>query len=426
MAKRGKAALTICSTAFVTLGKAQSKTLGMPDLPILVIPHPFGVRSRDEIRSLAADSVEAIVRLATEARAGEPDQPTPEAEETPPDLQVRDDLDEINRLFRDRQWSDGMPIVPPTAQRVDRMMAATHLPPGHVVTRLAPAFGLATIERIAANAVMAGCDPQAMPVLLAAIDAITAEEFNLQGIQTTTNPVAILLLINGPVAGQLDINSRFNCLGEGAWANLTIGRALRLILRNIGGALPGDMDRATQGQPAKIGLCCAENEADSPWTPLHVERGFAPGQSTVTAISVEGTLNMNSHTKNAEDLARVTAETMIHPPSNEYCNGGQPLVIFGPEHANIFRKAGMDKDAVKRRLWELSKMPASRMSDREMLRVSGQRREELGVITPDTLLPISKRPEDILLAVCGGPGTHSIYVPGFGNSRAVTREIKAG
>ena len=424
MAKRNTASLTICSTAFLTLGRAQAKTLGMPDLPIAVIQHPFGVRTRDEIRALAAECVGTISSLVTEPQATESGS-ADAAEESPGDVRIRDDLGEINRLFRERQWSDGLPIVPPTAARVESMLAGLRLPPTHVVARLAPGFGVATVERIAVNAVLAGCDPQAMPVLLAAVEAITAEEFNLQGIQTTTNPVAIFLLINGPVAKQLDINGKFNCLGDGSWANLTIGRALRLVLRNVGGALPGDMDRATQGQPAKLALCCAENEEDSPWPPLHLERGFAKGQSTVTAISVEGTMNMNTHTKNALDLARVTAETMIHPPSNEYCNGGEPLMIFGPEHAQIFHKAGMNKDDVRKLLWKFSMMPASRMSDREMLRVSGQRREELGEISANTLLPISRRPEDILIAVCGGPGTHSIYVPGFGNSRAVTREIKA-
>jgi hypothetical protein len=341
-------------------------------------------------------------------------------------VQAVDDFDEINRLFRAKHWTDGLPIVPPTEARVARMLAATALAPDTLIARLAPAFGEATVERIAVNAVMAGCDPEYLPLLITVVHAVNEPQFNLQGIQATTNPVAVWILVNGPVARQLAINAGHNCLGEGAWANLTIGRALRLILRNIGGAIPGEMDRSTQGQPGRIAFCCAENEDDSPWTPWHVERGFARAAGTVTVIAAEGTINMNTHTKTAEELIRVTADTMIHPPSNEYCNGGEPFIIYGPEHANIFHAAGLDKAEVKRRLWAASKMPASRMAAKDLGRARGSRREELGEIGPDTLLPIAKRPEDIGLVVAGGPGTHSIYVPCFGNSRAVTLEVTGG
>lgn len=338
-------------------------------------------------------------------------------------VEAPDDLDEINRLFRRNNWTDGLPIVPPTEARVARMLAATSLKPDFVVASLAPAFGEATVERIAVNAVMAGCDPEYLPLLITAVQAVSDPQFNLQGIQATTNPVAVWILVNGPIARRLSINASHNCLGEGSWANLTIGRALRLILRNIGGAIPGQMDRSTQGQPGRIAFCCAENEQDSPWTPWHVDRGFAANASTVTVIAAEGTINMNTHTKTAEELIRVTADTMIHPPSNEYCNGGEPFIVYGPEHAEIFHLAGLAKSDVKRLLWESSRMLASRMAVKDLGRAQGSRREELGEIGPDTLLPIAKRPEDIGLVVAGGPGTHSIYVPCFGNSRSVTLEI---
>src|SRR5258706_8360792 len=168
-----------------------------------------------------------------------------------------------------------------------------------IVARVAPGFGAATIERIVINAEVAGCEAEYLRVLIAAVDAVAAPEFNLQGIQATTNPVAVWIIVNGPVARRLEINGTFNCIGEGAWANATIGRALRLILRNVGGALPGEMDRATQGSPGKYTFCCAENEAESPWEALHVERGFSPDQSTVTVVGAEGTLNLNTHAKDA-------------------------------------------------------------------------------------------------------------------------------
>ena len=338
-------------------------------------------------------------------------------------FEAPDDLDAINRLYRERRWSDGLPVVPPTVERVERMLRHARRPREEVVARVAPGFGAATVERIAINAVLAGCDPEALPVLIAATEAVVEPQFNLQGIQATTNPVAVWIIVNGPAAQKLGVNAAFNCLGQGAWANATIGRALRLVLQNIGGALPGEMDRATQGQPGKFTFCCAENEAANPWEPLHVERGYGRGASTVTVVGAEGTMNMNTHTKDAGELLRAFAETMMHPPSNDYCHGGEPWLALGPEHAEILSRAGLSKAEVKRRLWEGSKMPASRMTGKDLLRVQDSRGAELGKIGPDTLLPVSHRPEDIHIIVAGGPGTHSTYIPSFGNTQAVTREF---
>jgi len=338
-------------------------------------------------------------------------------------LEMQDDIDAINRLYRERRWGDGLPIVPPSAARVDRMLAHSGRGRHELVARVAPGFGAATVERIAINAVMAGCDPEYLPVLIAATEAIADAEFNLQGIQATTNPVAVWLVLNGPISKRLQVNATFNCIGQGNWANATLGRAMRLILQNIGGAWPGEMDRATHGQPGKFTFCCAENEENHPWQPLHVERGFAAGDSTVTVVGAEGTMNMNTHARFADELARVIAETMMHPTSNEYVHGGEPWFILGTEHAEIFRREGWDKKEVKRQLWERSKIAVKQLSAKEIDRARASRGSELGELSDDTLLPISPRAEDIQLIVAGGPGTHSVYVPCFGNSRAVTRRI---
>jgi hypothetical protein len=290
-----------------------------------------------------------------------------------------------------------------------------------VVARLVPSYGAATLERIAINAVLAGCGPQHLGAVVAAVEAMADAVFNLQALQATTNPVAIWVLVNGPGAKALEVNGGFNCLGEGWWGNATLGRAIRLILRNLGGAYPAELDRSTHGQPGRFTWCCAENEAETPWAPWHVERGFATEASTVTVIGAEGTLNLNSHSKTADELIRVFAESIIHPPSNEYTHGGEPFVILGPEHAQILAAAGMSKADVRQALWEGTRMRAGRMGVRDRERAAKSRREELGPIDEDTMLPISRSPEDIGLVVAGGPGTHSIYVPCFGNSRAVTR-----
>lgn len=339
-------------------------------------------------------------------------------------IEAPDDLDAIQRLYHERRWGDGLPIVPPTEARVQAMLAGTTRARHEVVARIAPNFGSATIERIAINAVLAGCRPEYLPLLIAATEAVSAPPFNLQGVQATTNPVAVWMIVNGPIARRLEVNGKLNCLGQGSWANATLGRALRLILQNIGGALPGEMDRATQGQPGKYSFCCAENEDDSPWPPLHVERGFAADASTVTVVGASGTLNLNTHAKDATDLIRVIAESMAFPPSNDYWIGGEPWLVIAPEHAAIIHREGMDKAELRRRLWEQSQMPAGRMALKDFERTQVSRRAELGEIGTETLLPISTRPQEIGLIVAGGPGTHSVYVPSFGDSRAVTVAVR--
>ena len=343
---------------------------------------------------------------------------------TPRIIECDDDLEAINRLYAEREWSDGLPIVPPTEARVERMLAATARARTEVVANVAPGFGAASIELIAVNAVMAGCAPALLPVLIGAVEAVADVRFNLQAVQATTNPVAVWAIINGPATQLLGFNAGFNCLGEGNVANATLGRALRLILRNVGGGLPGKMDRATHGQPGKYTFCCAENEADSPWTSLRTERGFDADASTVTVVAVEGTMNMNTHAKDAFDMLRVFADTIQHPASNEYTHGGEPWIMFSPEHAQVLAGEGWSKDDVKHKLFELTKLPAYRMGVRDLGRVKSSRKDELGVIYPDSLLPIAKRADDICIMVAGGPGTHTVYMPCFGNSRAATRQIR--
>jgi hypothetical protein len=394
-------------------------------LPIAVVPHPFGNRTRSEVRALAEACVGDVVRLL--CGAGEALAETYGAEVksgAAQFLRVPDDEQQMNRLFFERGWSDGLPIVAPTRERVEAMLACTKRAPDEVIANIAPGFGAATVERIAVNAVMAGCYPEYLPVLIGAAEAVSTREFNLSGVQATTNPAAVWLIINGPMANQLGVNGGANCLGPGAWANATLGRALRLILQNVGGGRPGEMDRATHGQPGKYTFCCAENEAMNPWTPLHVERGFDVSASTVTVVAPLGTWNMNTHAKDADDLIRVMGDTMAFPVSSDYVHGGAPWLLLAPEHAQILSNAGLGKPDVKRRLWDASKLAASRLAARDLGRVQTARAAELGAITAETMLPISVAPDDVNFIVAGGEGTHSVYIPVSGYSFSVTREIR--
>src|SRR3546814_279807 len=211
-------------------------------------------------------------------------------------LTIRADLDfeEANDALYRAGMTDGLPVVPPTPERVARMLAGARRDPAQVLGVMGPGYGQATVEKIAVNAVMAGCQPDYLHVLIAACEAMLDYEFNLYGINATTHPVTPMLVINGPAAERLRVNSGYNCMGQGWRANATIGRAIRLILINIAGGTPGKGDRATHGTPAKFSFCLAENEMASPWEPLHVRRGFAPRQSTVTVHASEAPHEINN------------------------------------------------------------------------------------------------------------------------------------
>jgi len=388
-----------------------------------IVPHPFGSRSREEIRALASECADDLVRvLSSDTSAAK--SASASGTDRAQTIEAPEDQDEFDAWCRSRNWSDGLPLVRPTRERVARYLRATGRDPQTLIGRIAPSFGAATVERIAINAAMTGCDPRALPVLIAAVEAMCDPAFNLQGVQTTTNPAAPWLIVNGPVAAELDMNAGINCLGPGNWANASIGRALRLILLTLGGGVPGLMDRATHGQPAKYTFCCAENEAENPWAPLHVERGCQPGTSAVTVVATSGTLNMNSHSKDADDILKVFADTLAHPTSNDYWYAGAPFIILAPEHAQVFQRAGLSKTDVQRRLWEASKMSATRLSAKDFTRPEHARAAELGALAHDAMIPITTGPELIGIIVAGGPGTHSVYVPGYGNSRPVTRGVR--
>jgi hypothetical protein len=339
-------------------------------------------------------------------------------------IEAPGDLDALNRLYMRRRWGDGLIIAPPTEEAVQRMLRHTRRAPDEVVATIAPGMGAATVEYIAIQGVMAGCYPEYLPVLIAAAEAVATPGFHLQAIQATTNPSAVWLIVNGPVARWLELNAGAGCLGQGTWANATLGRALRLVLQNIGGALPGEMDKATQGQPGKYTFCCAENEEASPWEPLHVERGFAADASTVTVVGALGTWSMNMTAKKGEEVIAMIGDTMQYPASSDYIYGGAPFVLLSPQHANLFHRDGWSKAEVKRRLWEASKMRAGRSRGSEFERMATGRRAELGELGPDSIVPISEKPDDLSIVVAGGPGSHSVFVPVSAHTRSVTREVE--
>ncbi len=336
---------------------------------------------------------------------------------------VDDDPEALQAYLEAHEWGDGLPVVPPTPERVERMIAACGRAPDEIVAEIDPRRGVASVEKIAVNAVMAGCRPEYMPVLVAAVEAVAAPEFNLHGIQTTTNPVAPLLVVNGPVRRQVGLNCERNALGPGRRANATIGRALRLVLLNIGGAIPGRLDKATLGMPGKYTFCLGENEEESPWEPLHVERGFGAGESTVTAIGAQGTNNVLALSGGAREALVLTADMMAVMGNNNALFGrGHPTVFFSPGHARQLVEQGYrTKRAVQEALFELAKIPRSRYPDKEVFPLV-----PLGERTLDgDRVCVARRPQDVLVVVAGGPEPYHIcYCPNFGDTEAVTRPVR--
>ena len=273
---------------------------------------------------------------------------------------------------------------------------------------------------------MAGCRPQYFPLLMLAIEAMCEEPFNLYGIQATTHLCAPLVIVNGPVAGELGINSGHNAFGPGTHSNATIGRAIRLVLLNIGGAIPTLGDMSTFGAPSKYSFLVAENEAASPWAPLHVERGCAPEDSAVTVIGAECPHNVNDHESlSGEGILTTVAGTMLSTGANDMYYEAQPLVVFGPEHAKTVAGDGYGKPEAKRFLFEHAHLPLGRFSKENIerrLRVTFK--DKYAQAGLDAPVPMVQRAEDIIIAVIGGAGKHSAILPTFGATKAVTRALK--
>jgi len=341
-------------------------------------------------------------------------------------IEADDNFDAINTLYFERGWGDGLPLVPPTTDRVERMLEYCDRPLNEPVAKVAPRYGEATPLRLAANAVMAGCRPEHFPLYLLAIEAMCEEPFNLYGVQATTHLCAPLVIVNGPVGREIGVNSGHNAFGPGTLANATIGRAIRLALLNIGGALPGSGDMSTFGSPSKYSYLVAENEEASPWEPLHVERGFPAEATTVTVIGAEAPHNVNDHESlSAEGILTTIAGTMATTGNNDVFYEAQPVVVMGPEHARTVADGGFSKADAKRFLQERATLPLYKFSKENIeRRFLVNFRARYANATEETAVPALQRAEDLIIAVIGGAGKHSAYIPTFGATKSVTRALK--
>ena len=330
--------------------------------------------------------------------------------------------DPFEALF-ERGWTDGLPVVPPTEARVMAMLEATERAPDEVVADVPPDLHPATVEQIAVNAVMAGCKPEYFPVVLTAVAAACTEEFNMHGLLATTYFSGPVLIVNGPITRHLDMNSGGNAFGQGNRANLTIGRALQLVIRNLGGGRPGEVDMAVLGSPGKLSFCFAEREHDSPFSSLAVERGFAPEANTVTVFAGSGpTALIDQISRTPESLVRSMAAGLRSTAHPKLAMGFDAMLVVSPEHGRIFAHAGWDKERLRAELDELLTIPGA-----EMVRGVGGIDEGLPDAFADTPVP-KFRPGGLQIVHAGGDaGLFSAVLDGWvgGNigSDPVTLEI---
>jgi hypothetical protein len=340
------------------------------------------------------------------------------ASESDMEVYVDPDPEKLSYEFYMKKQTDGLPIIPPTGERIRRFLEFTDKNKDGLIAKLPPRSGKATVEKIAINSVMAGCIPQFMPVIQHSIKAVSQEKFNLPGVNATTHPVAICTILNGPIANEIGINSDTGCLGPGNIANATIGRAIRLCLINIGGAIPGVGDHATMGSPSKYSYCFGEAENENPWEPVHVERGFKRDESTVTVLGLDSPHNVNDHrSKTAADLL----DTIIDTASVAGCNNshvpGEMLVIMSPEHAKTVADDCWSKEDVKKYIHENALVPVE-LGDR-----GGRKLDSKWII--DGKVQITRKPDDVVVVVAGGPGRHTMIAHGFGtSSESVTEAIQ--
>jgi hypothetical protein len=272
---------------------------------------------------------------------------------------VRGAIDIMEQYFASG-WTDSLPIVPPTEALVDRMMAASGRDPMAVVGVVPPRHGVATIEAIATNAVMAGCRPEYMPVVVAAVEALLDEPFDVQGLQATSDPAAPLVIVSGPVVQQVGINHGIGLFGHGSWANATIGRALRLVLVNVGGGHPDAGDKSTLGSPAKYSYCIGV-DVDSPWTPVHTAFGFTPEDSCVTVYAADAPRGNNpAGSGSMEFTLWILADSMSNRNHN-ILHGGHAVVVISPLIAHRLSEEGWTKPEVKFYLYERARVPLERV-----------------------------------------------------------------
>ena len=346
---------------------------------------------------------------------------TAERVEVPSDPRAQYELSLAER------WGDGVPLLPATDGAIEALLAEAPYPNDHVVCVLPPRNGVATVELIAINAAMAGVEPAAFPFVVAALEALSEPEWNAFGLTTTTSSVFPMLIVNGPSRDALGIDCRASCMGGAAGrGSMTIGRAVALCLRNVGGQRAGETTKSVFGQPARFGFCIGEWEERSPWPSLAERRGFTRDDDVVTVHGGKGTFPMaDIHNDDPRDLLYLIAKSLAYPLANMFlgnAENGEVIVAINPMWAERFAQPFPEVDALQRFLHDNAWQPIDMWpnGNREILRNKGR-------VDPEGRVHLVARPDQIVPIVCGGLGSlHAIALPSFGESQMQTKPVRAG
>ncbi|MCL2669603.1 MAG: hypothetical protein FWE89_02860 [Syntrophaceae bacterium] len=395
------------------------------DFSTVIVPHPMGMIPLPEIRKMAENAFPEILKAATD---WQPTDGAGLALKTPYPSEIikfsGTEVD-VNDLFFKNGWSLGVPIIPPTPDRVQAMLKGTSRKPDEVVGIIAPRMGVVTVELVAVHAVMAGCRPEYLPVLLAITEALCKPEY--RGPTTTTNPTAPFIVVNGPILDQIGLAYGQGAGGPGWLPNVTLGIAVNSIGDVIGGSKSPSPDMTTLGWPGNtIAMVIGENEKANPWGPYHVEKGFKQGES-VAHVMLAGEIpsNINDHDSvKGEDLLRVMAYDMRRAGQNtRFFHDSDVMLIISPEHAaTAFNDGWKDKNTIRKFLWENARNPLKALPGGGVYAKFGPEAAAKLLGQPvnlETPIPMVSGPADIQIIVSGGVGKHSVYLSSSSQSRRI-------
>ena len=434
--RRGIPTVVFTAQHFVPDARRSAQSFGLSGLPLAVAPLPFTNQRPEDVHRMAEAAVDQVVAGLTEVVEPWTDEVRPVADErlVYEGGDLLDAWEGMNRDFLTRGWSDGFPLVAATSRAVEAMLRGTTRDPGEVIATLEPGFGIATVEKLAVNAVMAGCPPAHLPLLIAAVKCLAEPKMYIRNKAMSTGPHAPLVLVNGPRAHLAGLNSGMCALGPGAPSagNTVLGRAVRLAMMNVGHTYVGVSDMDTIGSPLKYSLCCAENQAGSPWEPYQVTRGFAREQSTVTVHFVYGICELHDfRSTTPEDLVEVfaTAATNVAQvgtalwligrradPRYKTEEKEHNTLFICPEHAQIFARAGWGRREIQQALYQAARMPFRTLMLNKEPKAMEVAHPELAWLAdhPDLLLPVVETPECFEIAVVGGAAGRGAYFYGAG------------
>jgi len=403
----------------VTDGRSAASNKGMPLVRIVAETIPCECSLKEDVDAGIHLAMGQIIEALTKPLSAEEQSPKRKGKEKPSRIVFKGQLEELNRFFYKRGWGDGLPVLPPTEAAVREMLAGTDLEPAHVVGEIVPRHGKATVEKIAVNAVMAGALPTHMPILIACVEAVTDPLVDLGTFGTSTGSWAPFWIINGPVRHEVHVNCGSGAMSPGDIANAAIGRAMGLIIKNIGGGRKAVEDMGVFGNPGKYSSVIGENEEDSPWEPLHVEQGLAKGDSAVTLFFPNSYSQLWQY--GSDDMGILSTLIYNLLPGR----GGLSCLLLTPPQAKTLAKKGWTKQMIQKYVFEFGRIPAYR---HRFFYGVAQAHGHVGTVPPNGMDPMAivPSPDHIRILVTGGPGAFVALVCGAGlpGRQFVTKKLR--